>query len=49
MRSMLTKIKAFLRVMSPVLFYIIKYKRAANQIRAISSDVQYKKIFQNFC
>ncbi len=48
MRSILTKIKAFLRVMSPVLFYIIKYKRAANQIRAISSDVQYKKIFSEF-
>lgn len=48
MRSVLRKINAFLRMLSPLLFYLIKYKRAANHIRTISSDAQYEKIFAEF-
>ena len=48
MRSILRKINVFVRVPSPLLFYIVKYERAANYIHTISSDFQYKKIFAEF-
>ena len=37
-----------MRVLSPFVFYLIQYKRAANKIDKIGTNAQYEKIFEEF-
>lgn len=48
MRSILRYIYSKLRILSPFVYYLIQYKRAAIKLDRTGGNVQYKKIFEEF-
>ncbi|WP_297325045.1 class I SAM-dependent methyltransferase [Nitrosomonas sp.] len=48
MKNMLKNIYSRLRILSPFVYYLIQYKRAAIKLGRTGGSVQYKRIFEEF-